>query len=88
MSDRITSETIDAEIIAESYHTFPGTMMTVCALTMRCGFVVVGQSSTIYTDQFDESIGRQIARTNAAKEVAMLLAFRRREFLAERESGR
>jgi hypothetical protein len=42
---RLTPAMIDAAIVSEDYHVFPGTTMTVCALKLRNGFVVIGESA-------------------------------------------
>jgi hypothetical protein len=62
---RLTPLLIDAQIVAEQYYVFPGTTMTVCALTLQNGFVVVGESAAASPENFDEAIGRRIARENA-----------------------
>ncbi|MGO7508905.1 Gp49 family protein [Rhizobium ruizarguesonis] len=49
-----------AEIVAEQYHAFPGTTLTVCALTLQNGFQVTGESAAASPDNFDEEIGRKI----------------------------
>jgi hypothetical protein len=43
---RLNPAHIDAQIAAEAYHVFPGTTPTVCALTLRNGFLVIGESAT------------------------------------------
>lgn len=62
---RLTPAVIDAQIVAEAYHVFPGTTLTVCALTLRNGFLVVGESASASPENFDAAIGRRIARDNA-----------------------
>ena len=62
---RITPAQIDAAIAGEAYHVFPGTTLTVCALTLRNGFQVVGESACASPENFDAELGRKIARDNA-----------------------
>lgn len=62
---RLTPADIDAAILAEQYHVFPGTTLTVCCLTLQNGFNVVGESAAASPDNFDQEIGRKIARENA-----------------------
>lgn len=38
---RLSPDKIDAVIAGEDYHVFPGTTMTVCALKLRNGYVVI-----------------------------------------------
>src|ERR1700752_409558 len=66
---RLTPSLIDAQIVSEAYHVFPGTTMTVCALTLRNGFVVVGESAAASPENFDEAIGKRIARDNARNRI-------------------
>lgn len=62
---RLNPTHIDAQIVGEAYHVFPGTTLTVCALTLRNGFLVVGESAAASPANFDAEIGRKIARDNA-----------------------
>jgi len=66
---RLNPEQIDATIVDESYHVFPGTTMTVCCLTLENGFNVVGESAAASPENFDEEIGRTIARRNARDKI-------------------
>ena len=66
---RLTPLLIDAQIVSENYHVFPGTTMTVCALTLRNGFIVIGESAAASPENFDEAIGRKIARDNARNKI-------------------
>jgi hypothetical protein len=59
---RLTPDAIDAQIVGEDYHRFPGTTMTVCCLTLANGFNVTGESAAASPSNFDEEIGRTIAR--------------------------
>lgn len=62
IAPRITPDMIDEAIAAEAYHVFPGTTLTVCALTLRNGFQVVGESACASPENFNPEIGRKIAR--------------------------
>lgn len=66
---RLTPASIDAVIVGEAYHIFPGTTMTICALTLRNGFIVVGESAAASPENFDEAIGKRIARDNARNKI-------------------
>lgn len=79
---RITPADIDAAIRTEDYHVFPGTTLTVCALTLRNGFVVTGESAAASPENFDESIGRTIARDNARNKIWALEGYLLREQLS------
>jgi hypothetical protein len=66
---RLTPALIDATILAEQFHVFPGTTMTVCCLTLRNGFQVVGYSASASRRNFDPAIGEKIARSNAREQI-------------------
>lgn len=66
---RLTPEMIDEVIASEAFHVFPGTTMTVCMLTLKNGYHVVGHSAAASAKNFDEAIGRDIARKNARDKI-------------------
>ena len=80
---RLTPDHIDAQIVAEQFHRIPGTTVTVCGLTLRNGFVVVGESAAASPENFDEQIGRKIARDNARNRIWALEGYLLRERLAQ-----
>lgn len=79
---RITPEMLDAEIAAVDYHVFPGSCLTVCALTLRNGFTVTGESACASPENFNAEIGQKIAQANAREKIWPLLGFRLRDQLA------
>ncbi|WP_136443668.1 Gp49 family protein [Pacificoceanicola onchidii] len=79
---RITPADLDAEIVAEDYHVFPGSCLTVCCLTLKNGFTVTGESACASPENFDAEIGQKIARGNAREKLWPLLGFRLRDQLA------
>ncbi len=79
---RITPTHIDAQIVGEAYHVFPGTTLTICALTLRNGFHVVGESAAASSENFDAEIGRKIARDNARSKIWALEGYALRTKLA------
>ena len=79
---RLTPELIDETIMGEAYHVFPGTTLTVCALTLRNGFQVTGESAAASPENFDEEIGRKIARDNARGKIWALEGYLLRSKLA------
>jgi hypothetical protein len=66
---RLTPALIDEQIVGEAYHVFPGTTLTVCALTLKNGFHVTGESAAASPENFDVEIGRKIARDNARNKI-------------------
>lgn len=85
---RLTPQLIDDAIVAEAYHVFPGTTLTVCALTLRNGFQVVGESAAASPANFDEQIGRKIARDNARGKIWQLEGYLLRQRLADADIDR
>lgn len=79
---RLTPQHIDEQIVAEQYHVFPGTTLTVCALTLRNGFQVVGESASASPENFDEVLGRKIARDHARNKIWALEGYLLRSRLA------
>lgn len=79
---RLTPQHIDDQIVTEQFHVFPGTSLTVCALTLRNGFQVVGESAAASPENFDAEIGRKIARDNARSKIWALEGYLLRSKLA------
>lgn len=79
---RLNPQMIDGAIASEQYHVFPGTTMTVCALTLRNGYIVTGESAAASPENFDKEIGRKIARENARNKIWALEGYLLREKLA------
>ncbi|MGY3535430.1 Gp49 family protein [Bradyrhizobium sp. USDA 4452] len=79
---RLTPAQIDETIVGEAFHVFPGTTMTVCALTLRNGFIVLGESAAASPENFDAAIGRRIARDNARNKIWALEGYLLRSKLA------
>lgn len=79
---RLTPAMIDEKILSEQYYIFPGTTLTVCALTLRNGYIVTGESAAASPSNFDEAIGRKIARENARNKIWGLEGYLLREHLS------
>lgn len=79
---RITPERIDAQIVKEDYHVFPGTTLTVCCLTLRNGFHATGESASASPENFDEELGRKIAKSNARDKIWALEGYLLRSSLS------
>jgi hypothetical protein len=79
---RLNPQMIDDTIASEQYHIFSGTTLTVCALTLRNGYIVTGESAAASPENFDQAIGRKIARENARNKIWGLEGYLLREKLA------
>lgn len=80
---RLTPKLIDEAIRTADYYIFPGTTVTVCCITLRNGFNVVGESACASPENFDEEIGRKIAFDNAKEKIWSLEGY----LLKERTSN-
>lgn len=78
---RLTPALIDGAIVSEQYHVFAGTTMTVCALTLRNGYIVTGESAAASPENFNQEIGRKIARDNARNKIWALEGYLLRQKL-------
>lgn len=81
IAPRLTPSLIDAVIVSEMYHIFPGTTLTVCAMTLANGFIVTGESAAASPENFDKSIGRKISRENARNKIWQLEGYLLRQKL-------
>ena len=56
------------------YHLFKHTTTMVCAIVLGNGFVVVGQSASVPTTQFDPVLGMKYSREDAERKLVDYLA--------------
>lgn len=56
--------------------------MTICVLTLRNGYTIVGTSSCAAPENFNAALGRKIARQNAIQQIWPLLGYVLRNVLA------
>lgn len=85
---RLTPKLIDAKILAEQFHVFPGTTVTVCCMTLRNGFNVIGHSAAASPQNFDRALGEKIALGNAREQIWALEGYLLRERLSEASAKR
>lgn len=79
---RLTPELIDSKIVHEDYHVFKKTCLTVCCLTLENGFNVIGESACASPENFDEELGKRIARDKARNKIWELEGYLLRQKLA------
>ena len=79
----LTIEDINNSVITEQYYVFPGTVLTVCALTLQNGFVVTGESAPVSSENYDQAIGRKIAKENAVNKIWQLEGYLLKEKLSK-----
>ncbi len=68
-SNRVTSQRIEDVQVTVQYYVFPGTTVTVCCITLKNGFSVIGESACASKDNFDADIGMKIALKNAQEKI-------------------
>mgnify|MGYP000731235329 CR=1 FL=1 len=74
---------VDSIIVDREYHVFPNTCMTVCCLTLKNGFSVVGESACASPKNFNAQIGENIAFRNARDKIWMLEGYLLKQKLFE-----
>lgn len=62
----------------------PLRQLTFCVLVLRNGFTVTGESACASPENFNEEIGRRIARENAVEKIWLLEGYLLREQLFQR----
>jgi hypothetical protein len=72
---KLTQAELDALVAGVSYE-FKGTM-TICVVTLACGFRLVGHSACLNAKDFDEEIGRRVAREHAMEQLWQLEGYHR-----------
>ncbi len=80
---RLSPTLIAEQIVSEAYYVFPNTTMTICCLTLRNGYNVIGESAAASPENFDEEIGKRIAKDNARNKIWALEGYLLRSKLAK-----
>ena len=78
---RLSPDKIDAVLDSAAYYVFPNTTVTVCCLTLKNGFRVIGESAAASLQNFDKELGEKIAFQNARDKVWMLEGYLLKEKL-------
>ena len=82
----LTPHDVERAIVAEQFHVFDDTTLTVCCLKLYNGFTVTGESACVNPADYDPIVGRRIAREDAVSKVWMVLGFRERERVHQGEA--
>jgi hypothetical protein len=91
---RVTLDDLNANIAGENYFTLgdacealgqpvpPGaSALTLCVLTLRNGFTVIGESAPASPENFDAALGEKIAKQRAIDKVWPLMGYALKERL-------
>lgn len=79
---RLTPNHIDSVIAAIDYWQPEGTTLTVCAITLKNGTCVIGESACVSPENFSVEIGRDIAFRNAREKIWCLEGYLLKDHLA------
>ena len=71
----ITDERVEDTIVKKEFITM-GLKTTICCITLRNGFEVVGVSACVDPDNFDADLGRKYALKDAISKVEELEGYR------------
>jgi hypothetical protein len=82
----ITNVLIDGEIVDDYYRNLgsaikapegsPAYNTTLCVLILRNGFVIVGKSACVYSENFNEETGKRLAREDALRQIGPFMGWR------------
>ncbi len=79
---RLSPDMINAAIVGHRYWQPEGTTLTVCALELRNGTQVIGESACVSAENFDAEIGKEIAFKNAREKIWALEGYLLKEKLS------
>jgi hypothetical protein len=87
VAPRVTLEHLESLVQEEAFHVFYG-VLTVCVLKVANGFTVTGESACASPENFNEELGRKIARRNAVEKLWALEGYllRQRLYVAARSA--
>jgi hypothetical protein len=83
MKNKVDSSDLDNAIRKVEYVVLPDNRTTICMITLDNNFTVRGESSCVAIENFNRSMGEDIAFKNAREKLWPLLGFR----LADRLAG-
>ena len=77
---KVTAESISRRIVSTEYYRWPGKTLTLALITLDNGFTSLGQSACVDPANYDEAIGKKLARQDAFNQLWKLECY----LLAER----
>jgi hypothetical protein len=82
--NRVTVDSMESKIATADYWSPPGcSHMTVCALTTKAGFTLIGKSAPADPDNFNAELGAKLAREDAMRQLWRLEGYLLRNRLYE-----
>ena len=76
----LTKEEVEAHIVKEQYYRFPGTLHTVCCLTLKNGYTVVGENACANREYFDSEYAKTDSKEKAVEKVWALVGFLKKSY--------
>lgn len=84
---RVTLEGLEANIKERQFIVVPGSMLTICVLTLQNGFNVTGESACADPAMFNAEIGQRIAEDNTKRKIWPLMGYALKEELFLAQTG-
>jgi hypothetical protein len=85
VAPRVSTDDITEVIVAEQYYVFPDTTTTVCCLTLKNGYSVIGTSACASPENFDQTLGEDLAYEKARDKIWALEGYRLKQALYDQE---
>lgn len=79
---RLTPELINTTIEKKEFHIFKP-VTTVCCLTLKNGYTVIGKSACASLENFNKELGEKIAEANAREKIWELEGYLLKQKLSE-----
>ena len=83
----VTVSDVQETIKKAQYHVLPGTTTTICELTLRNGFTVIGTSACASPENFNVALGEKYAFEKASEQIWQLEGYLLKERLYLATSG-
>jgi hypothetical protein len=71
----LTKEEVEAYIVKTQWFRFPDTLHTVCCLTLKNGYTVIGENVCAHEEYFDQEYAKVDSKEKALEKVWGLVAF-------------
>ena len=66
---RLTPDLIDSVILTSQYYVFAGSQLTICCITLKNGYTVVGESACVSPENFNKEIGEEVSFRKAREKI-------------------
>jgi len=81
-ANKVTEEMVDKEIEKAECLVFPETTVTICCITLKNGWHVIGSSDCVDPEEYNETAGQSYAIQDARDKIWQFLGFRLKDTLA------